>query len=153
VLENDSSPLQPQFDFLSFACDLLEAKVSGKALADHPAIPDQVAEQPKKSGNVFKEAAQAAEVKRAAARMSAQEEQNDGEGEQEERHKSSPERRPKVSEDEQRALKDQVKSIGKKRTEAARKPQNNKVEEPVLDPAAKRGKSSINDARKQKKLL
>jgi hypothetical protein len=45
-----------------------------------------------------------------------------------------------------------VKSIGKKRTEAARKPQNSKVEEPVPDPAAKRGKSSANDARKQKKL-
>jgi DNA repair photolyase len=150
VPENDSSPLQPQFDFLSFACDLLEAKVSGKAHADPPAIPDQVAEQPKKSGNVFKDAAQAAEVKRAAARMSAQEEQN--EGEQDEGHKSSPELKPKVSEDEQRALKDQVKSIGKKRTEAARKPQNNKVEEPVLDPAAKRGKSSVNDARKLKKL-
>jgi DNA repair photolyase len=145
VPENDSSPLQPQFDFLSFACDLLEAKVSGKAHADPPAIPDQVAEQPKKSGNVFKDAAQAAEVKRAAARMSAQ-------GEQDEGHKSSPELKPKVSEDEQRALKDQVKSIGKKRTEAARKPQNNKVEEPVLDPAAKRGKSSVNDARKLKKL-
>jgi hypothetical protein len=150
VPENDISPLQPQFDFLSFACDLLEAKVSGKPHADPPAIPEQVAEQPKKSGNVFKDAAQATEVKRAAARMSAQEEQN--EGEQEEGHKPSPERKPKVSEDEQRALKDQVKSIGKKRTEAARKLQNNKVEEPVLDPAAKRGKSSVNDARKLKKL-
>ena len=149
VPENDISPLQPQFDFLSFACDLLEAKVTGKAHADPLAIPDQVVEQPKKSGNVFKDAAQATDAKRAAARMSAQEEQKDGgEGEQE----SSPGRKPRVSEEEQRTLKDQVKSIGKKRTEAARKPQNSKVEEPVPDPAAKRGKSSTNDARKQKKL-
>ena len=84
--------------------------------------------------------------------MSAQEEQKDGEGEQDEPPKSSPGRKPPVSEDEQRALKDQVKSIGKKRTEAARKPQNSKVDEPVPDPAAKKGKSSANDARKQKKL-
>lgn len=148
--EHDLSPLQPQFDFLSFACDLLEAKVTGKAHADPPAILDQVAEHPKKSGNVFKDAAQTAEAKRAAARMSAQEEQKDGgEGEQE----SSPTgRKPRVSEEDQRTLKDQVKSIGKKRTEVARKPQNSKVEEPVPDPAAKRGKSSANDARKQKKL-
>lgn len=104
-----------------------------------------------KTGNVFKDAAQVTEAKRAAARMSGQEEHKDGEVEQDEGPKSSPGRKPPVSEEEERALKDQVKSIGKKRTEAARKPQINKVVEPVPDPA-KRGKSSTNDARKQKKL-